>query len=158
MLTCEDILEIYKTGPDAVIFVIHRLETINEKQAIRIDELEEHRKLLESRLNQNSRNSSRPSSTDFFVKVKSNPKSCRKKTGRKPGGQKGHSGTTLNMVNNPDEVIEHPLSYCEECGYTLENVEVEAYEKRQIFDIPPVNLIVTKHKTQIKTCPLWQVE
>jgi hypothetical protein len=83
---------------DAVIFVIHRLETINEKQAIRIDELEEHRKLLESRLNQNSRNSSRPPSTDFFVKEKPNPKSCRKKTGRKPGGQKGHSGTTLNMA------------------------------------------------------------
>jgi hypothetical protein len=67
MLTCEDILEIYKAGPEAVIFVIYRLETINEKQAIRIDELEEHGKLLESRLNQNS---SRPPSTDFFCQRK----------------------------------------------------------------------------------------
>ncbi len=45
------------------------------------------------------------------------------------------------------------MSCCEECGHTLENVEAEAYERRQIFDIPPVNLVVTEHKSQIKTCP-----
>ena len=38
-------------------------------------------------------------------------------------------------------------------GHTLENVEVEAYERRRVFDIPPVNLIVTEHQSQIKTCP-----
>jgi transposase len=45
------------------------------------------------------------------------------------------------------------LGCCKECGHTLENVEIKAYEKRQIFDIPPVNLIVTEHKSHIKTCP-----
>lgn len=45
------------------------------------------------------------------------------------------------------------MSCCKECGYNLGNVEVEAYEKRQVFDIPPVNLIVTEHRSQIKTCP-----
>jgi transposase len=45
------------------------------------------------------------------------------------------------------------LTCCKECGSTLENVEVEAYERRQVFDIPPVNLIVTEYKSQIKTCP-----
>jgi hypothetical protein len=102
MLTCEDILSIYKAGPEAVIFVVQRLETIIEKQAIRIDELEEHGKLLESRLNQNSKNSSMPPSTDFFVKEKPNPMSRRKKSDKKPGGQKGHPGTTLEMVIDPD--------------------------------------------------------
>ena len=57
------------------------------------------------------------------------------------------------MVNNPDEIIEHSLSCCEECGCTLEVIEVEAYERRQIFEIPPIKLIVTEHKSQIKTCP-----
>jgi transposase len=33
------------------------------------------------------------------------------------------------------------------------DIEAEAYEKRQIFDIPPVNLTVTEHQSQIKTCP-----
>jgi transposase len=45
------------------------------------------------------------------------------------------------------------LTCCEECGHTLENIEVEAYERRQIFDIPPVNLIITEHRSQIKSCP-----
>jgi len=45
------------------------------------------------------------------------------------------------------------LNYCEECGHTLENVKVEAYESRQIFDIPPINLIVIEHRSQIKSCP-----
>ena len=153
MLTCEDILAIYKTGPEAVIFVIQRLETIIEKQAIRIDELEEHGKLLESHLNQNSRNSNKPPSTDFFVKEKTNPKSRRIKSDKKTGGQEGHPGTTLDMVINPDQEIEHSLHWCEECGCSLENMEVENYEIRQVFDIPPISLIVTEHKSQIKTCP-----
>jgi len=44
------------------------------------------------------------------------------------------------------------LNCCEECGHSLEDVEVEAYERRQISDIPPVNLIVTEHRRQINTC------
>jgi hypothetical protein len=102
MLTREEILVIYEAGPEAVISVIHRLETIIEKQAIQIAELEERVKVLESRLNQNSRNSSQPPSTDFLFKEKPNPKSLRKKSGKKPGGQEGHPGSTLDMVNDPD--------------------------------------------------------
>jgi len=45
------------------------------------------------------------------------------------------------------------LHCCKECGCTLENIEVETYEFRQVFDIPPINLIVTEHRSQIKTCP-----
>jgi hypothetical protein len=102
MLTREEILVIYEAGPEAVISVIQRLETIIEKQAIQIAELEERVKVLESRLNQNSRNSSKPPSTDFLFKEKPNPKSRRKKSGKKPGGQEGHPGSTLDMVNDPD--------------------------------------------------------
>jgi transposase len=142
----EEILALCASNPEAILAYIESLES-------QIKELSERLQALEARLNQNSRNSSKPPSTDFSVKEKPNPKSRREKSGKKPGGQEGHSGTTLNMVNDPDEVIEHSLSCCEECGCTLESIEVEAYEKRQIFDIPPVNLIVTEHKSQIKTCP-----
>lgn len=81
MFTREEILVIYETGPEAVISVIQRLETIIEKQAIQIAELEERVRFLESRLNQNNRNSSKPPSTDF-VYEKSNSKSLRKKSGK----------------------------------------------------------------------------
>lgn len=102
MLTRKEILEIYEAGPEAVIAVIQRLEIIIEKQASQIAELEERVKVLEARLNQNSQNSSKPPSTDVFCGEKPKPKSTRKKSGKKPGGQEGHPGKTLEMVENPD--------------------------------------------------------
>ena len=101
MLTREEILSIYEAGPEAVISVIQRLETIIEEQSILISKLEERVKVLEARLNQNSHNSSRSPST-YFLKSKPNPKSHRKKSDKKPGGQEGHPGTTLKRVNEPD--------------------------------------------------------
>jgi hypothetical protein len=91
----EEILALCASNPEAIVAYIESLES-------QIKELSERLQALEARLNQNSRNSSKPPSTDFFVKEKPNPKSRRKKSDKKPGGQKGHPGTTLDMVNNPD--------------------------------------------------------
>ena len=102
MLTRAEILEIYEAGPEAVIAVIQRLEYIIEKQATQIAELEERVRILEARLNQNSQNSSKPPSTDVFCNEKPKPKSLRKSSGKKLGGQQGHPGKTLKMVENPD--------------------------------------------------------
>lgn len=98
MLTREEILDICEAGPEAVVAVIQRLETIIEKQASQIAELEERVRVLEARLNQNSQNSSKPPSTDVFVNEKPKPKSSRTRSGKKPGGQKGHQGSTLEMT------------------------------------------------------------
>ena len=57
--------------------------------------------LLVNRLGLNSNNSSKPPSTDPNRKRKE-----QKKKGKKPGGQKGHVGTTLQKVDNPDRVEE----------------------------------------------------
>ena len=146
----EEILALCASTPEVVAYI--------ESLESQIIELNERLQALEARLNQNSRNSSKPPSTDFFVKEKPNPKSRREKSGKKPGGQKGHSGTTLDMVANPDEKVEHSLSYCKECGSTLENEKVESYEVRQVFDIPPVNLIIKEHRSQIKTCTHCEVK
>jgi hypothetical protein len=90
----EEILALCASNPEVIAYIVS-LES-------QIKELTEILTALESRLNQNSRNSSKPPSTDFFVKEKPNPKSLRKKSGKKPGGQEGHPGTTLDMVDNPD--------------------------------------------------------
>ncbi len=58
---------------------------------------------LERQLGANSRNSSKPPSTDGLAKPA--PKSLRKKSGRKSGGQPGRRGRTLEQVSEPDEVI-----------------------------------------------------
>ena len=99
----EEILALCASNPEVVAYI--------ESLESQIKELNERVQALEARLNQNSRNSSKPPSTDLFIKEKTNPKSRREKSGKKPGGQEGHSGTTLDMVANPDEIVEHSLSY-----------------------------------------------
>jgi transposase len=43
---------------------------------------------------------------------------------------------------------------CTNCHEDLEEVKVENYEKRQVFDLPPqVKMMVTEHQVEIKTCP-----
>jgi hypothetical protein len=90
----EEILALCTSNPEFIVTYIVSLES-------QIKELTERLIVLESRLNQNSRNSSKPPSTDF-VKEKPSPKSLRKKSGKKPGGQDGHPGTTLEMVDDPE--------------------------------------------------------
>jgi transposase len=94
MLTREEILALCASNPEVIAYIMS-LES-------QIKELTERLIALESRLNQNSRNSSRPPSTDYFVKEKPNPKSLRKKSGKKAGGQDGHLGTTLEMTDDPE--------------------------------------------------------
>ena len=94
MLTREEILTLCASNPEVIAYIVS-LES-------QIKELTERLIALESRLNQNSRNSSRPPSSDFLVKEKPKPKSLRKKNGKKLGGQNGHKGTTLDMVDDPE--------------------------------------------------------
>jgi hypothetical protein len=90
----EEILVLCASNPEVIAYIIS-LES-------QIKDLTERLTALESRLNQNSRNSSKPPSSDYFLKGKPNPEGLRKKSGKKPGGQEGHSGTTLEMVDNPE--------------------------------------------------------
>ncbi len=115
-------------------------------------ELEELVKQLTARLNQNSRNSSWPSSRDKSRKPK--PKSQRKRSGRKAGGQKGHRGHTLKMTETPDEIIVHQPDSCDHCQHALPKEQVgETVGKRQVFDLPPLRYISTEHQVHALTCP-----
>ena len=90
-----DILSLCKSDPNSIVDRIKSLESQNK-------ELNDKLKFLEARLNQNSQNSSKPPSTDVFMDKKPKPKSTRTISGKKAGGQKGHPGKTLEMVENPD--------------------------------------------------------
>jgi transposase len=101
----------------------------------------------------NSRNSSKPPSTDGYAKPK--PKSLRGKSGKKTGGQPGHPGTTLKPAEIPDKTEVHPLSSCPcGCGSDLSGQPILAYESRQVFDLPPQKLMVTEHLVEVKRCPI----
>ena len=106
---------------------------------------------LRDQLAKNSRNSSKPPGSDGLRKART--RNLRKKTGRRSGGQKGHKGQTLDLVEQPDQVQVHPALRCPDCATDLRSVGQCELERRQVFDIPPVGVEVTEHQAEIKICP-----
>ena len=143
-ITEEDIRATYKKGEDAIVDLFMQMKVMMDTMEARI-------KVLEDRLAKNSSNSSKPPSSDGYQKPA--PKSLRKRHGRKSGGQTGHQGNTLRAVEKPDEIKVHPIHVCKECERSLEEVEIRHYEKRQVFDLPPVKIMVTEYRAEVKICP-----
>ena len=96
--------------------------------------------LLVNSLNLNSTNSSKPPSSDPNRKKRS-----KNKTNKKPGGQKGHVGKTLEKVDDPDkiEAIKVDLS-----KLPLARYQEAGFDTRQVFDID-ISRVVTEYRAQI---------
>jgi transposase len=122
---------------------VAQLEKMVHGQQARIAE-------LEARLNTNSKNSSKPPSSDGYSKPQ--PRSRRLRTGRKPGKQPGTPGTHLAQVAVADEVVVHAPPACGGCGGSLVEAEVVQTEARQVFDLPPIRLLVTEHRAEHRRC------
>lgn len=136
----EDLKRDPEKGADLVLSLLDRCEKLGERV-----------KALE----RNSRNSSKPPSSDIG-KPKPNPKSQRKKSGKKPGGQPGHKGSTLELTDNPDHVISNefePGSRCKNCG-TLLSVDQHKCgdEVRQVIDLPAIRFETTEFRSPKIIC------
>ena len=147
-LTREQILTLYKAGPEAVISLVEYLQDSTGFLKDEIERLKERVREVEDQLRKDSHNSSKPPSSDGLKKI---PK-VRKPSGRKPGGQKGHEGKTLRMVKNPDKVKIHKVGCCGHCGKSLKKKKAIEYDRRQVFDLPPMEVEVTEHRAEIKEC------
>jgi transposase len=120
-----------------------------------IAKLEARLKELEGRVKKNSGNSSKPPSGDGLGKK---TKSLRIKSQKKTGGQPEHPGSTLEWSEQVDEIITHQIQKCNECGADLEKEPVQIEYARQVHEVPAIELKVTEHRTQVKTCPHCQTD
>jgi transposase len=83
---------------------------------------------------------------------RANAKSLRIKTGRKPGGQHGHEGSTLQIKEVPDQTINYIPQYCNGCGEDLQHIVSILKESRQEVVIPPIQACYIEHRSHSKVC------
>jgi transposase len=130
------------------------------KQQERIADLERQ---LAAR-QRNSTNSSKPPSSDGLAGKQRRRCSLRKKSGRKPGGQPGHTGHERPRVETPDRIEEVLPQQCKHCGTALPQAPEErqtdgAVFRRQIVDLPEAILpVVTEYQYPKLVCPCCQKE
>jgi transposase len=131
-----------------------KLEALLVERDARIAELEVVVAELRARLDQNSRNSSKPPSSDGYAKEPANKKrSLRRRSGRKRGGQRGHRGRHLERREEPDRAVVHPVERCECCGRDLSGEPIVESQSRQVFDLPEMpRLDCVEHWIQKRRC------
>ncbi|MEO0377910.1 MAG: IS66 family transposase [Cyanobacteria bacterium P01_A01_bin.17] len=138
-----DIRAVYAQGEDAVVSLVSELLS-------RLSQLESEVKELQGRLGKHSRNSSKPPSGDGFGK---RTRSLRRKSEKPSGGQAGHRGQSLEWSSQPDFIERQTVDSCSGCGRSLKAAPISEVLSRQVFDIPPIELLVTEHQVEVKGCP-----
>jgi transposase len=130
---------------DLVLRLMKRVEDLESENAtLRVEVAD-----LRTKLNQNSKNSHKPPSSDGLSKKPGLPKESPKKS----GGQFGHKGKTLKMVDTPDAIVVHHISSCPCCCKVFSAADVvEVAQKRQVFDIPAPRMEVTEHQLGVVIC------
>jgi transposase len=124
-----------------------RLTAQNERLAARVED-------LERQVRRDSSTSSRPPSSDSPYKKKGADRSLRERGKRRPGKQPGEPGTTMRLVDDPDERFFCPPAACCGCGAGLAGALVTAQRRHQVTDIEPAPAPkVTEYVAQAKECP-----
>ena len=121
MPTYEELLAIIKIQQATIEELTEKLA----KAEARIAELEEQ-------LHKNSHNSSKPPSSDGYEKPA--PKSLRKKSGKKAGGQKGHKGHHM-ALDNPDRVERIYPKHCANCPHRENCAHLKVHDSCYVVDV-----------------------
>lgn len=138
-----------RTPPEAQALILSLIEQV-QILSRRLDELEAtNRKLLE-RLGKNSRNSSKPPSSDR-QRVKRAPP--RQSSGKKRGGQPGHPRAVRPLVPSHkvrDTFVVKPAE-CRKCGHGLSGQDPQPL-RHQVAEIPSWEPVVDEYQLHRLTC------
>jgi len=145
-MTFDEAVDFCKNSPEIAATILMKIAQLEEdliKANVEIKRLKEI-------IDKDSSNSSKPPSTDN--KLRKKPTSKKNTIKKKRGGQQGHSGRTLKMVENPDKVVVLEVATCA-CGHSLDKVRSSKMIKRQSFDLPEIKMMVTQFEQHTKVCP-----
>lgn len=129
--------------------VTHVNEQLNQISK-QLSPLAERLSELEEQLSKNSKNSSKPPSSEGFWK---SIKPKKNRSQRQRGGQTGHPGQSRDLypLERCDEVIEHYPHRCKACGEGLSGEDAAPY-RHQIVELPPIVPIVSEHRLHQLRC------
>ncbi len=116
------------------------LREVFDRYEQRIARLEQRVRELEERLGRNSSNSSRPPSTDAPAGKRAPPRPA---TGRRRGGQPGHSLQRRALLP-PDHVHALRPAACRRCGHVLSGDDPQP-RRHQELELPAVRPTVTEY-------------
>jgi len=138
-----------RTPPEAQAY-IRALESRLSALEARVQTLQEQNRALQERLHQNSRNSSRPPSSD----PPQSPRPRRPRGPRRRGGQPGHPGHTRTLlpVEEVDEVVVLKPDQCRGCYAPLWGDDPVPF-RHQVIEIPPIQPVVTEYQWHQLACP-----
>jgi transposase len=145
-MTKDEELQTLREENQTLKALVAELLPLKEQLAIAAARIKE----LEERLAKNSRTSSKPPSSDGLARP---PRSSRRPSGKHPGGQAGHPGHTLSMVEQPEEEVCHRAQVCSQCGEDLSAIPGTITERRQVLDVPEIRLLAQEHQVEAISCP-----
>lgn len=134
---------------------IKEIRELKKQLNKRDKENEELRKLLSKYEEppKNSGNSSTPPSKERMKdEVVRRTKSLRKPSGKKPGGQAGHEGSTLEISEWPDSVVDDAPDVCDKCGDSLEDCDTVLDYVTQTISLPELKPLITQVNHYVKVC------
>jgi len=133
--------------------VIAQLQAVVAELQSTVVALQQRVTELEHELGRHSGNSSKPPSTDTQTQRETNrSERVQPGQGRRRGKQKGADGKNLQAVADPDVRLTHRPDACCGCGGGLGSGVVVGEVRRQVFDIPTPQVIVTEHVAQTVRC------
>lgn len=113
---------------------------------------------LRSKLGQDSGNSHRPPSSDppgSGTPKKRRTSRQRKRSGRRPGGQPGHKGSTRTLLEPSavDHIESLRSDVCQGCGASLDGAALEPNpERHQVYELPEIRPVVTEYRLNACAC------
>ena len=138
-----------QTPPEAQAY-IRALEARLSALESMMQALQEQNRALQEQLNQTSRNSSRPPSSD----PPESQRPSRPWGKRRRGGQPGHPGHTRTLipVEEVDEVVVLKPDQCSGCQAPLLGDDAAPF-RHQVIEIPPIQPVVTEYQWHQLVCP-----
>jgi len=125
---------------------VTELEAQNAALRIRIEQLEQEKRLLQDQLDEARRTAARQAAPFRRPPSRKIPEAQKKRPGRKPG----HPGVYRARPDHVDEHVEVPLRACPGCGGPVTRLEpVEQF----LEEIPPIRPHVTHLITYKGLCP-----